>query len=81
MRKQQYILPMQIEELEEGGYLGRCSKLPGLNVQGESIEEVLKLAPKIARTLIEAMRDKGVTLPRGLSNARFPLHVQVLVSA
>lgn len=81
MPKQQYLLPIRIEELEDGRYLGRCDKLPGLNVQADSIQEVLRLAPKIARSLIAAMRSKGVPLPRGLVSARMPLRVQVLVSA
>ena len=81
MPRQHYLLPIRIEELEDGRYLGRCDKLPGLNVQADSIQEVLRLAPKIARSLIAAMRAKGVALPRGLANARMPLRVQVLVSA
>ena len=81
MPKQHYLLPIRIEELEDGRYLGRCDKLPGLNVQADSIQEVLRLAPKVARSLIAAMRAKGVALPRGLTNARMPLRVQVLVSA
>lgn len=81
MPRQRYILPIRIEELEDGRYLGRCDKLPGLNVQADSIQEVLRLAPKVARSLIAAMRAKGVPLPRRLTNARMPLRVQVLVSA
>ncbi len=81
MPKEHYLLPIRIEELEDGRYLGRCSKLPGLNVQGDSIEEILRLAPKVARSLIAAMRDKGVPLPPGLTSARAPFRAQVLVSA
>ncbi len=61
-----YVLPLHIEQLEDGRFLGRSPKLPGLNVQGDSIAEVLRLAPKIARSLLAAMRSKGVPLPRGL---------------
>jgi len=81
MAKQHYVLPIRIEELEGGRYLGRCDKLPGLNVQADSVQEVLRLAPKVARSLIAAMREKGVPLPRGLTGARMPLKIQVLVSA
>ena len=76
-----YVLPLQIEQLEDGRYLGRSRMLPGLNVQGDSIAEVLRLAPKIARSLLAAMRSKGVPLPRGLVAAMSPLRVQVLVRA
>lgn len=79
--KTRYLLPIQIEELEGGQFLGRSPKLPGLNVQADSIEQVLKLAPKVARTLIEAMRAKGVRIPTGLAHLRTPLNVKVLVTA
>ena len=65
MRKS-YVLPLHIERLDDGRYLGRCARLPGLNVQGDSIEQVIRLAPKVARSLIAAMRSKGVFLPPNL---------------
>ena len=76
-----YVLPLHIEQLEDGRYLGRSPKLPGLNVQGDSIAEVLRLAPRIAQSLLAAMRAKGVPWPRGLVAAMSPLRVQVLVKA
>jgi predicted RNase H-like HicB family nuclease len=75
------LLPLNIEQLEDGRYLGRSPKLPGLNVQGDSIAEVVRLAPKVAQSLLAAMRAKGVRLPRGLTPAKSPLRVQVLVRA
>jgi predicted RNase H-like HicB family nuclease len=76
-----YVLPLRIERLEDGRYLARSPKLPGLNVQGDSIAEVLRLAPKIARSLLAAMRSKGVPPPRGLVAAKSSLRIQVLVRA
>ncbi len=60
--KRGYSLPLRIERLEDGRYLGRSSKLPGLNVEADSIEEVIRLAPKVARSLLAAMRAKGLPL-------------------
>ena len=76
-----YVLPLHVEQVENGRFLGRSPKLPGLNVQGDSIAEVLRLAPKVARSLLAAMRSKGVPLPRGLVPAMSPLRVQMLVKA
>ncbi len=76
-----YRLPLDIEPLEEGGYLGRSSLLPGLNVQGDSIEEVERLAPGIAKALIEAMQIKGVPLPVQGEEVTSPFHVELLVPA
>jgi predicted RNase H-like HicB family nuclease len=72
---------MKITDLGDGRYLGRCSTLPGLNVEADSVEEVLRLAPKVARALIEAMRDKGVPLPRSLDSAAPPMSIHLLVAA
>jgi predicted RNase H-like HicB family nuclease len=79
--RQGYVLPLRIERLSDGRYLGRSSKLPGLNVQADSIAEVVRLAPKVARSLLAAMRAKGVPPPRGLAAAASPLQLQVLVRA
>lgn len=76
-----YVLPLQIRRLEDGRFLGRSSRLPGLNVEADSIEDVIRLAPKVARALIAAMREKGVPLPARLTASRSSLSVQLLVSA
>lgn len=56
-------LPLEIQRLEEGAYLATSSVLPGFLVQGDTVEEVLELAPGVARSLLEAMREKGVPWP------------------
>ncbi len=76
-----YLLPLTIERLDDGRYLARSARLPGLNVQGDSVEQVLRLAPKVAAALMSAMKKKGVPLPRGLSAAKPPLRLRVLVAA
>ncbi len=80
LKKTHYLLPLRIEELEDGRFLGRSPSLPGLNVQAETVDEILRLAPRIARALIEAMREKGVPLPRGLAKRRTPLRVELLLA-
>ncbi len=77
----QYLLPLTIERLDDGSYLGRCSRLPGLNVQAGSVDEVVRLAPRVARALISAMRKKGIRVPAALVAAKTPLKVQMLVAA
>lgn len=56
-----YNITLDIEHLPEGPYLGTSPDLPGLIVQAETPEEVIRLAPDIARDLIEVMRE---TFPR-----------------
>lgn len=74
-----YILPVEIQSLEEGGYLARSPDLPGFLVQAETVEEVISLAPGVAQALIESMREKGVALPQTLQAAEPPFHADLLV--
>ena len=62
----------RFRSLEEGPYLGTSPELPGLIVQGASPEEVVELAPDIARDLIEVMLENGEALPPGLQPADHP---------
>ena len=74
-----YILPIEIEPLEEGGYLARSPALPGFLVQADTIEELINLSPGVAQTLIESMREKGVPLPQTLQAVEPPFHTDLLV--
>jgi predicted RNase H-like HicB family nuclease len=74
-----YKLPIEINSLEEGGYLATSPALPGFLVQAETVEEVLQLAPGVAQALIEAMREKGVPLPQALQSVEPPFHAELLV--
>jgi predicted RNase H-like HicB family nuclease len=80
MKKQEYLLHLRVERLDDGQFLGRCPRLLGLNVQGDSIEEVIRLAPRVVRSLIASMREKKVLHPTGLTKVKTPLRVQVLMA-
>lgn len=80
-KKESYLLPLSIEEMEDGRFLARSPKLRGLNVVGDSIEDVVKLAPKVAKALLAAMKSKGVPTPRGLVITGSPIKVQILVGS
>jgi predicted RNase H-like HicB family nuclease len=74
-----YILPVEIQPLEEGGYLARSPALPGFLVQADTIEEVISLSPGVAQALIESMRENGVPLPQTLQAVEPPFHTDLLV--
>jgi predicted RNase H-like HicB family nuclease len=59
---QTFQITLDIEQLEEGPYLGTSPNLPGLIVQADSPEKVIALAPDIARDLIEVMLETGQPL-------------------
>jgi len=79
MAKAKYVLPLEIQALEEGGYLATSPALPGFLVQAKTVEEVLRLAPDIAQSLIEAMREKGIPLPQALQSVEPPFHAELLI--
>jgi predicted RNase H-like HicB family nuclease len=74
-----YILPVEIQSLEEGGYMARSPALPGFLVQADTIEEVINLSPGVAQALIESMRQNGVPLPKTLQAIEPPFHTDLLV--
>ena len=74
-----YILPVEIQPLEEGVYLAKSPALPGFLVQADTIEEVIGLSPGVAQALIESMRENGVPLPQTLQAVEPPFHTNLLV--
>jgi predicted RNase H-like HicB family nuclease len=75
-----YQLPLEIEPLEEGGYLATSPALQGFLVQADTIEEIFELAPGVARALLEAMKEKGIVPPVDLQIAEPPFRADVLVA-
>ena len=76
-----YQVTLEIQKLEEGPYLGTSPELLGLIVQGKSPEEVVELAPDIARELIEVMLETEEALPPGLHPLAVPTRVPLVVPA
>ena len=76
-----YQITLEICKLAEGPYLGTSPELPGLIVQAASPEEVVALAPEVARDLIEVMTETGQVLPPSLRPETGSLRVSILVPA
>lgn len=76
-----YQITLEIKRLDEGPYLGTSPELPGLIVQGGTPEEVVGLAPDIARELIEVMIETGEPLPPGLHRMSVPGRISLVVPA
>ncbi len=76
-----YQIALNIEHLPEGPYLGTSTDLPGLIVQADTPEEVLRLAPDIARDLIEVMQETGQLLPPQLRPVLDSISVSLLIRA
>ena len=76
-----YKITLEIEQLPEGKYLGTSPDLPGLVVQGESVQEVLSLAPDVAHDLIAVMVETNQPLPASIETVTAPGRIPVLVPA
>lgn len=59
-------LPIEVEPLEQGGYLAVCPILQGCHAEGETILAALENVQDVARNLIELMEQDGIPLPRDL---------------
>jgi antitoxin HicB len=57
------LLMLQVEPLEEGGFVATSSDLPGLVAQGRTIEETLEIARDVGRKLLESYLEHGDPLP------------------
>ena len=61
-----YILPVEIQPLEEGGYLAICSVIQGCHAEGQTIAEALDNVEDVAMILLELRVEDGLPLPEGL---------------
>jgi len=71
----EYLIPISVEPLEEGGYLATSSVLQGLIAQGRTIAETLEIAEDVARKIIESrIEHNEPILEQLLSKTSVPLH-------
>jgi len=78
----EYLIPIQVEALEEGGYLATSKVFPDLLAQGRTIAETIEIAQDVARRLIESYIEHGDPLPqalRGYLASKMPIEVQIPV--
>lgn len=64
MQTDEFLLDLQIESLEEGGFLATSKDLPGLVAQGRTRAETMEIARDVARKLVESFIEHGDELPQ-----------------
>lgn len=62
----EYLIPISVEPLKEGGFLATSPLLQGLIAQGRTIAETLEIAEDVARKLIESSIEHNDPLPKEL---------------
>ncbi len=78
----EYLIPLTVESLKEGGYLATSLILQGLIAQGRTVSETLEIAEDVARKLIESCIEHGDPLPDKLSsvlNLKVKLETKIAV--
>lgn len=60
---------LQIEPLDEGGYVATSPDVPGLVAEGRSIVETVEIAQGLTRKIVESCLDHGDPLPPALAQA------------
>jgi antitoxin HicB len=68
----EYLIPISIKHLEEGGYLATSPLLQGLIAQGHTIAETLEIAEDVARRLIESRIEHNEPIPKELISKNLP---------
>lgn len=65
----EYVLPIEIEPLEEGGFLATSTVLQESLAQGRTVSERMEIAQDVARKVIESYIEHGDSLPTTLRRA------------
>ena len=66
----QVVLPVEIESLQEGGFLAISASIQGCHAEGDTIAEALENLEDVARMLLEVLREDGAPFPLGLQELR-----------
>ncbi len=79
----QFVVPVEVEPLEEGGFLATCESIQGCHAEGQTVAEALDNLEDVARVLLELSEEDGLPLPNGLIPAPLnrPLKAEIIVTA
>ena len=78
----EFVLPVQIEPLDEGGFLAICPAIQGCHAEGRTIPQALGNLEDVARVLLQLRMEDGLGIPKALQAAkkRRRLKGEILVS-
>ena len=61
-----FVLPIEVEKLENGRFLATCSMLRGCLAEGDTPAEAIYNIEDVAKIIIELALEKGQALPEEL---------------
>jgi predicted RNase H-like HicB family nuclease len=62
----QYVLPVEVQPLEDGRFLAYCDLIQGCHAEGDTIPSALDNLQDVARVIMEIMKEDGIPLPKEL---------------
>ena len=75
----EYLIPISIKPLEEGGYLATSLLLQGLIAQGRTVAETMEIAEDVARKIIESRIEHDEPIPEGLISVLMPSEIETKI--
>ncbi len=63
MQRNTYLLNIEVQPLEEGGFFAVCPALQGCHAEGETVAEAIENLEDVARILIELRVEDGLPIP------------------
>lgn len=60
---EEYLLDLDIEQLDEGGFVATSPQVQGLVAQGRTIAETVEIARDVTRKIIESCIEHGDVMP------------------
>ncbi|MBI2920794.1 MAG: type II toxin-antitoxin system HicB family antitoxin [Planctomycetes bacterium] len=63
MKPTNYLFPIMVECLEEGGYYAECPVLQGCHVEGDTYAEAVENLEDAIRLFLKSYRELGKPLP------------------
>ena len=66
----EFLISIEIEALEEGGYVATSGDLQGLIAQGRTIAETMEIAQDVAKEIVESCIEHGDPLPFDLKRSK-----------
>jgi predicted RNase H-like HicB family nuclease len=61
-----YLLPIEVEALDDGNYLAVCPIIQGCHAEGATISEAIENVQDVAQQMLELRVEDGLPLPDGL---------------
>jgi len=77
---EEYLLDLEIESLDEGGFVATSPQVQGLVAQGRTIAETVEIARDVTRRIIESCVEHGDPVPVLRARPRRKLATTVSVS-